>query len=178
MRKNYTEDVDSFCMKYLRPRHRQAPAADGGTAPDTQAEAVAETKQGTPAPTETQLETPSAPAVMTPPEIPASPGVALQEIPDLDATGDDGVLEKGPDLSLTSPAESPEETSGPGSTRDAGIVGKGPGPVSASPEETSDPGSTKDSGNLGKGPDPTATSPAVVPHGTSNPECWDSGKGF
>ncbi|TVU33434.1 hypothetical protein EJB05_25251, partial [Eragrostis curvula] len=177
VRKNYTEDVDSFCMKYLRPRRRQAPEADGGTAPDTQAEAPqstsAEAKQGTPAPPERQLETP-APASTTPPETPASPAVAPQGMSDPDSTGNAGVLEKLPDLSPNSPAASAQETPNPDSKGDAVILGQGPDPTPASPavvpQETSNPESTGDAGILGRGPDPTPASQTVVPQETSNPE--------
>jgi hypothetical protein len=83
VRKNFTEDVDSFCTKYLRPRRRQTPAGDEGTVPDTQAEAPqstpAEAGQGTPAPAETQQETEATPET-PPPETPASTVVAPQEI--------------------------------------------------------------------------------------------------
>ncbi|XP_062218221.1 DNA-directed RNA polymerase V subunit 1-like [Phragmites australis] len=95
VRKNYTEDVDSFCTKYLRPRRRQAPAADGGMAPRS---TTAETEQGTLAPPETQLQTPAPPAATPPPETPASPVAAPQEIPNPDSTGDAGILSMGPDL--------------------------------------------------------------------------------
>ncbi|XP_062224054.1 DNA-directed RNA polymerase V subunit 1-like [Phragmites australis] len=98
VRKNYTEDVDSFCAKYLRPRRKQAPAADGGTSPGTSAEAppstAAETEQGTPALPETQLGTPAPPDAI-PQETLASPAAAPQDNPKPDSTGDTGM---GPDL--------------------------------------------------------------------------------
>uniref|UniRef100_A0A0A9CV57 Uncharacterized protein n=1 Tax=Arundo donax TaxID=35708 RepID=A0A0A9CV57_ARUDO len=112
VRKNYTEDVDTFCMKYLRPRRRQAPAADGGTAPGTSAEVpqstTAETEQGTPALPETQVGTPAPPETQV--ETPAPPDAIPQETletPEPDSTADAGILGKGPD---PTPAAAPQET--------------------------------------------------------------------
>jgi hypothetical protein len=128
VRKNFTEDVVSFCTKYLRPRRRQTPAGDEGTVPDTQAEAPqstpAEAGQGTPAPAETQQETEATPETTPPPETPASTVVAPQEI----SMGGDGILDKdkGPDQTPVSPAEPPHEPSNPESRVDFGILGKEP----------------------------------------------------
>jgi hypothetical protein len=122
VRKNFTEDVVSFCTKYLRPRRRQTPAGDEGTVPDTAAEAprstAAEAGQGTPAPAETE----ATPVTTPPPETPASTVVVPQEI----SMGGDGILDKGPDQTPVSPAEPPHEPSNPESWADAGILGKEP----------------------------------------------------
>ncbi|KAG2648561.1 DNA-directed RNA polymerase V subunit 1-like [Panicum virgatum] len=112
VRKNYKEDVDAFCMKYLRPRRRQAPPADAGATPGIPAEAppstTAETEQGTPAPpAEVQQETGG------------SPGAAPEETPKPDSTGDAGILEKQPDLTPASPVTAPWEVPKLGSTGDA-----------------------------------------------------------
>ncbi|CAN6277580.1 unnamed protein product [Urochloa humidicola] len=117
VRKNYKEDVDAFCMKYLRPRRRQAPPpADGGAAPGAPAEApssiAAETEQGTPVP----------PAEV-PQETLGSPPSAPEETPKPDSTSDAGILEKQPDPTLTplaSPAAAPQVPD-PDSTDDSGI---------------------------------------------------------
>ncbi|KAJ1277932.1 hypothetical protein BS78_04G040400 [Paspalum vaginatum] len=130
VRKNYTEDVDTFCMKYLRPRRRQAPPA-GGSAPGAPADATPptateEAKQGTPAP---------------PAEVPQatldSAAVASQETPNPDSTGDAGVLEKQPDLT---PAAAPQEAPKPDSTADAWNL-------AAAPQEGPEPDSTADAWN-------------------------------
>lgn len=119
MRKNYTENVDTFCMKYIRPRRRQAPLPDVGTAPGAPVEVppstAAETEQGTPAP----------PAEV-PQETLGSPAVALEGThnPRPDPTNDTGLLRKEPDLTPASPVAAPQEAPEPDPTDDTGLLGK------------------------------------------------------
>ncbi|KAF0935654.1 hypothetical protein E2562_035104 [Oryza meyeriana var. granulata] len=114
VRKTYTEHGDSFCKKYFKRRRDQAPAADGGTAPGTPAEATqstaAETQQGTPQQTQPEIATPPA---ATPQETPVPPSAPLQETSASPAEA--RLLGKGPSPSLGFPA-------------DAGLLGKGPSP--------------------------------------------------
>ncbi|XP_066321217.1 DNA-directed RNA polymerase V subunit 1-like [Miscanthus floridulus] len=142
VRKNYTEDVDSFCMKYLRPRRRQAPPLDVGTAPGAPAEVppstAAETEQGTPA----------LPAEV-PQETLGSPAVALEgtHSPRPDPTDDTGLLGKETDLAPASPAAAPQEAPEPDPTDDAGLLVKEADLTPSSPGEamqaTADPDSTR-----------------------------------
>jgi DNA-directed RNA polymerase-5 subunit 1 len=125
VRKSFKEDADTFCMKYLRPRRRQAPPPDGGAAPGIPAEAppsaAVETELGTPAPPEVPLSAAAETAQMTPAstaeaqqETLDSPASALGETPKPDSTGGAGILEKQPD---PTPQASPDN---------GGILGKGP----------------------------------------------------
>ncbi|PUZ74086.1 hypothetical protein GQ55_1G036800 [Panicum hallii var. hallii] len=141
VRKNYKEDADTFCMKYLRPRRRQAPPSDGGATPGAPAEAppstAAETEQGTPAP----------PAEV-PQETVGSPVAAPEETPNPDSSGDAGILEKQPDLTPASPVAAPQGVPELDSTGDAGTLEKQPdltpaSPVAA-PQEVPEPDSTDD----------------------------------
>jgi len=166
VRKNYKEDVDAFCMKYLRPRRRQARPADAVATPGIPAEAppstAAETEQGTPAP-----------PVEVPQEIGGSPGAAPEETPKPDSTGIVGILKKQPDLTPASPVAAPQGVPELDSTGDAGTLEKQPDLTPASPvvtqQEVPEPDSTEGGGILGKGPDLTAESPAVSPQVTPDP---------
>lgn len=169
VRKNYTEDVDTFCMKYLRPRRRQPPA--GGTAAGAPAEAppptAAETEQGTPAP---------------PAEVPqatlGSPTAAPQEAPKPDSTGAAGVLEEQPDLIPASTVAAPQEAPEPDSIGNAGVLEKQPDliPVSPAvvPQEAPEPDSTGNAGVLETQPDLTQALPAADPQEAPQPDSSDS----
>ena len=129
-------------MKYLRPRRRQAPPPDVGTAPGTPAEVppstAAETEQGTPAP----------PAEV-PQETLGSPAVALEGThnPRTDPTDDTELLGKDSDLTPASPAVAPQEAPKQDPTEDTELLGnEKPDLTPSSPGEdlqaTADPDST------------------------------------
>ncbi|PWZ27865.1 DNA-directed RNA polymerase V subunit 1 [Zea mays] len=123
VRKSYTEDADTFCMKYLRPRRRQAPPADVGTASGAPDEVppstAAETEQGTP----------PAPQAEVPQETWGSPAVPLEggtHIAGPDSTGDAVILGEQHDLTPASPAVAPQVASEPDTTDGTGLLGKAP----------------------------------------------------
>lgn len=147
VRKSFKEDADTFCMKYLRPRRRQAPPADGGAAPGAPAEAppsaAAETEQWTPVPpaevplsaaAETEQVTPASPSEVQQ-ETLGSPASALEETPEPDSTGDAGIQEKQPDPThpASPAAAAPEEAPEQDPTDNGGILAKGPDSTPASP---------------------------------------------
>lgn len=110
-------------MKYLRPRRRQAPPADVGTASGTLDEippsTAAETEQGTPL----------APQAEVPQEIWGSPAVPLEggtHIAGPDSTGDAVILGEQHDLTPASPAVAPQVASEPDTTDGTGLLGKAP----------------------------------------------------
>ena len=129
-------------MKYLRPRRRQAPPPDVGTAPGALTEVTlptaAETEQGTPAP----------PAEV-PQETLGSPAVALEgaHSPRPDPTDDTGLLGKETDLAPASPAAAPREAPEPDPTDDTGLLVTEADLTPSSPGEamqaTADPDSTR-----------------------------------